>query len=255
MTWFGHAADALARALDLPRVVAEACVDSTMDRAHALASAGAGAGTLVLAEEQRAGRGRAGNRWTSAPRAGLWMTLIERPADATALDVLSLRVGLRLAPVLERWTAGPVQLKWPNDLFVHGAKLAGVLIEVRWRVRRPDWVAIGVGINLHVPAALAASTAASAAAAAAAAATALQDANPLEVLAEAVPAVRAAAAGRGSLREDELEGFARRDYAKGRRVESPAAGTACGITADGAILIASESGVAPWRAGSLILSA
>lgn len=246
MTWFGHAADALARALELPRVVAEQRVGSTMDRAHELAAEGADAGTLVLAEEQLLGRGRAGNRWASASRAGLWMTLIVRPEDAAALDVLSLRVGLRLAPVLERWSAGPVQLKWPNDLFVGGGKLAGVLIEARWRARRPDWVAIGVGINLRLPPSGASIVAEVAA---------LQDADPLQVLAEVLPAMRAAAAGRGSLHDDELQGFAGRDYAKGRRVASPAAGTACGITADGAILIESESGVAPWRAGSLILSA
>ncbi len=242
MTWFGYAAAALARALDLPRVVAEPSVTSTMDLAHDLAAAGAPAGTLVLAEGQRTGRGRSGQRWQSAPRAGLWMSLIERPVDAAAMDVLSLRVGLRLAPVLERWTTAAIRLKWPNDLFVGGAKLAGVLIEARWRDGRPDWVAIGVGINLQAPSL------------AEGPASALHDANPLEVLGEAVPALRAAAATRGPLDAAELARFSERDLASGRRVLSPAPGTARGITADGAILVESADGVAPWRAGSLILS-
>src|SRR5690606_8587957 len=147
---------------------------------------GAPAGTLVVAERQDSGRGRSGRRWSSAPRAGIWATLIERPRDAKAIEVLSLRVGLRLARVLERWTAGPIALKWPNDLFVDDRKLAGVLIEARWRDQRPDWVAIGVGVNLEVPADQDA-------------ATALRAADAQEVLAEMLPALRAAAFASGAL--------------------------------------------------------
>src|SRR5581483_9095036 len=83
--------------------------------------------------------------------AGIWLTLVERP-DATAIDVLSLRVGLALAPALDEFASAPVQLKWPNDLYVDGRKLAGILIEARWRDQSPDWVAIGVGINVRPPA-------------------------------------------------------------------------------------------------------
>ncbi len=241
MTWFGHDAAALAHALALPRVVAEHSLSSTMDAAHALAAEGAPAGTLVLAEEQHAGRGRGGNRWRSAPRAGIWMTLIERPADAAGLEVLSLRVGLRLAPVLERWTNGPVRLKWPNDLYVQNAKLGGVLIEARWRDQRPDWVAIGIGINLvealgDLPT------------------SALQHADALEVVGELVPALRAAAFARGPLTEQELTQFAARDLTHGRRVSSPGIGTACGITAEGELLVESSAGLTPFRSGSLVLS-
>lgn len=241
MTWFGHDATTLAGSLALPRVVAEQSLSSTMDAAHALATEGAAAGTLVLAEEQHAGRGRGGNRWRSAPRAGIWMTLIERPVDAAGLEVLSLRVGLRLAPVLERWTDGPVRLKWPNDLYVNDAKLAGVLIEARWRDQRPDWVAIGVGVNLvealgDLPT------------------SALRHADALEVVGELVPALRAAAFARGPLSEQELADFAARDLTHGRRVSSPGIGTACGITAEGELLVESPAGLTPFRSGSLVLS-
>lgn len=241
MTWFGHDATTLAHALALPRVVAEQSVSSTMDAAHALASDGAPAGTLVLAEEQHAGRGRGGNRWRSAPRAGIWMTLIERPSDAAGLEVLSLRVGLRLAPVLERWTDGPVRLKWPNDLYVHDAKLAGVLIEARWRDQRPDWVAIGIGVNLEAPPGDLPTSA-------------LRRAEALEVVGELVPALRAAAFARGPLSEHELAAFASRDLTHGRRVSSPGIGTACGITAEGELLVESPAGLTPFRSGSLVLS-
>jgi len=241
VTWFGHDATTLAHALALPRVVAEQSLSSTMDAAHALATNGAPAGTLVLAEEQHAGRGRGGNRWRSAPRAGIWMTLIERPADAAGLEVLSLRVGLRLAPVLERWTNGAVRLKWPNDLYVNDAKLAGVLIEARWRDQRPDWVAIGLGVNLvealgDLPT------------------SALRQADALEVVGELVPALRAAAFARGPLSAHELAEFAARDLTHGRRVSSPGIGTACGITAEGELLVESPTGLTPFRSGSLVLS-
>jgi BirA family biotin operon repressor/biotin-[acetyl-CoA-carboxylase] ligase len=241
VSWFGREGDEIAQLCDLPRVVALRQVESTMDAAHQLATEGAPAGTLVLAEEQRAGRGRGGRQWTSAPNAGIWMTLIERPADIAALDVLSLRVGLALAPSLERWTPRSIQLKWPNDLYCDGRKLAGVLIEARWRDARPDWVAIGIGINLEVPASRRE-------------ACALDGADALEVLAECLPRVRAAAFARGPLRHDELSAFASRDFTYGRAVEAPVTGTARGISPAGALLVETPTGVSEHRAGSLVLA-
>lgn len=241
MSWFGHEAAALERALGLPRVVAEARVRSTMDAAHALAAGGTPAGTLVLAEMQESGRGRGGNQWLSLPRAGVWMTLVERPTDSAALEVLSLRVGLHLAPVLERWTAEPIQLKWPNDLFVRGAKLGGVLIEARWRDQRLDWVAVGVGINLTEPPV-------------GVPAAALCAADAATVVAECVPALRAAAFARGPLSPEERAEFARRDLAAGRALTQPAVGIARGISPDGALLVESGGALTSVRAGSLVFS-
>ncbi len=241
MTWFGASGDALARALALPQVSAHEAVGSTMDEAHRLAAGGAPAGTLVLAERQDAGRGRGGKRWSSASRAGLWLTLIERPRDARAIEVLSLRVGLRMARVLDRWTEAPIRLKWPNDLFVGSRKLAGVLIEARWRDQRPDWVAIGVGINLEAPADQRD-------------AAALREAAPHEVLGELVPALRAAAFASGPLSDAECAEFATRDLALGRELREPMAGTARGVAADGALLIESNGTLTPVRAGSLVFT-
>src|SRR5262245_11512084 len=103
-------------------------VGSTLDVAHEMAADGAEAGTLIVAKAQTAGRGRMGRTWRSEPGAGIWLTLIERPADASALEVLSLRVGLAMAPVLDAFTDAPIQLKWPNDLYLRDRKLAGILI-------------------------------------------------------------------------------------------------------------------------------
>lgn len=241
MTWLGLDGVTLAVRLGLPRVEARATVTSTMDLAHELAAQGAPAGTLVLAEEQTGGRGRGGREWRSAPGGGLWMTLVERPRTADGIDVLSLRVGLRLAPVLERWSEAPISLKWPNDLHVAGRKLAGVLIEARWHGARPDWVAIGVGINLVAPRDLPD-------------AATLVGAGAEAVLAEAVPALRAAAFARGPLTAGELAEFARRDLAVGQRVSLPADGLVRGISPLGELLVETASGIAPHRAGSLVFA-
>jgi BirA family biotin operon repressor/biotin-[acetyl-CoA-carboxylase] ligase len=241
VSWNGLDGAVIATRLGLPRVVALESVASTMDAAHALAADGAAAGTLVIAEEQTAGRGRAGRVWTSRPGDGLWMTLVERPRGADGLDVLSLRVGLHLAPVLERWTDGPVRLKWPNDLYVGARKLAGVLIEARWRGAHPDWVAIGIGINVHTPQGLLD-------------AAGLDGATAETVLSEVVPAVRAAAFARGPLAAPELAEFARRDLAIGQRASLPADGLVRGISPAGELLLETPQGVAPFRAGSLVFA-
>lgn len=241
MTWFGAEGAELARTLGLPHVTAVTQAESTMDEAHALAAAGAPAGSLVVAEEQTAGRGRGGRAWTSVRGSGLWLTLVERPAADDGLDVLSLRVGLHLAPVLDRWTDAPVRLKWPNDLFVGDLKLAGVLIEARWRGSRADWVAIGVGVNLRQSGEEPRAT--------------LQDADAREVLAAIVPALRAAAATPGALSAAELAAFAARDLAAGQRVSHPARGTVRGIAASGELLVETDTGMRRCRAGSLVLVA
>lgn len=251
MTWHGRSDEALAALLALPRVVARESVTSTMDVAHEVAAAGAPGGTLVLAASQTSGRGRAGRAWNSAPGAGLWMTLVERPRGAGGLDVLSLRVGLHLAPVLERWTAAPIRLKWPNDLHVGRRKLAGVLIEARWRGGHPDWVAIGLGINLVPPAELPDAIGLERGRGEAGA-----DATDfaLTVLGEAVPALRAAAFAQGPLTPPELDAFAARDLAVGREVSLPAAGVVRGISPAGELLLETPGGLAPFRAGSLVFA-
>lgn len=239
-TWDAATAAMLARLLDLPRVEVMASVTSTMDVAHALGADGAAAGTLVLADEQTAGRGRSGKPWRSQPGAGIWMTLLERPNDSDALGVLSIRLGLKTAPVLERYADERVQLKWPNDLLLGGRKLAGILVETRWREQQVDWVAIGVGVNVGM-------------ADEQNAAALRAGARRLDVLGELVPAVRAAARARGVLSKDELERWASRDAAVGRRCRLPTPGIVRGVARDGSLMIERDGEVALARAGSLVL--
>ena len=238
----GYRGDDLANRLGLPFVVAFETIGSTLDVAHALAEQGAAAGTLVLANGQSAGRGRLGRSWRSDAGAGIWLTLIERPRNTEALDVLSLRIGLALAPVLESFAAEAIGLKWPNDLYAGGRKLAGILIEARWRDGLPEWAAIGVGVNVHAPQDEAQ------------AAGLCDGASRIAVLDAMVPALRAAAARIGSLDAGELRAYADRDLAAGRRCVEPLAGTVRGVDHAGALLVEPESGgpLAAVRAGSLV---
>jgi BirA family biotin operon repressor/biotin-[acetyl-CoA-carboxylase] ligase len=229
--------------LGLTTLVHLQSVTSTMDEVHRLAEQGALAGTCVIADEQTAGRGRAGRSWTSEARRGVWLTLLERPADAAAVDVLSLRLGLVIARVLERLEQGgtSIQLKWPNDVFNENGKVAGVLVEARWRQQAIEWVAIGVGINLQQPAQVVDAAALPA------------RVSRAELLRALVPALRSAASARGLLTDDELREWNARDLARGRRATSPAHGIVDGITSAGALRIvdAVSGTVRELRSGSL----
>ncbi len=220
----------------------ERLVPSTMDIAHALAAEGAPAGVLVVADRQSVGRGRGGNRWASADGAGLWMTRVERPADPRALGVLSLRLGLALAQALAPFVDQPLGLKWPNDVFAGDGKLAGILVEARWRDAHVDWVAIGIGINRRAPIEWPG-------------AAAVRDGVSRATLLQAViPRVRAAAMYQDVLTDDERAAWHDRDMARGRRVRAPGVGIVAGIAADGALLIAPDrDGIASaFRSGSLL---
>ncbi|MEO6446767.1 MAG: biotin--[acetyl-CoA-carboxylase] ligase [Gemmatimonadaceae bacterium] len=242
MTYDGWEEEEIRRFLDAPRVALRASVGSTMDLARELADDGAPSGTVVLADEQTHGRGRGGRSWTSEAERGLWLTLLERPADAGALDVLSLRVGLAAAGVLDRHADAPVQLKWPNDLMLPAGKLAGILIETRWREQRPEWVAIGIGINVQAAAGVARSAALGV------------GCRRMHVLGELLPAVRAVARLRGALSRPELQEYDRRDWARGRRAEAPAIGRVAGVSPQGALLIDTAGGTVACGSGSLVLA-
>lgn len=235
------AAAALAERLSLPRAIVFETVGSTLDEAHRLGGSGSPAGTLLVADAQTAGRGRQGRAWRSEPGAGLWLTLIERPTDAAALEVLSLRIGVLLAPALDEFASAPVSLKWPNDLYVGSRKLAGILVEARWRDSRPEWVAIGVGVNVCAPRDEPN-------------ATGLRDGTSrLDVLDAIIPAIRQAAARAGRLTDDERTAFAARDLAAGRPCTDPVPGIVSGIDQAGALLVSTADGVVAVRAGSLVL--
>lgn len=231
----------LAAVLSVPSVVLYDEVSSTLDIVHAFGEEGAPAGTLVLADSQSAGRGRMGRTWHSERGRGIWLTLLERPLGDETLSVLSLRIALALAPALDLYAAAPVRLKWPNDIYAGPRKLAGVLLEARWRGARLDWLAVGVGINVQAPcgheaASLTAGT------------------ERVAVLRAVLPGLRRAVATTGPLTHEELSGFAARDLAVGEACELPVPGRVAGIDAHGALLIDTAVGRAAFHGGSLVLA-
>lgn len=133
--------------------------DSTMNEAGRLAAAGAPHGTLVIAEEQTAGRGRLGHVWLSEPRVGLYFTLVLRPAlSPAAAPILTLLCGVAVAEALQELSDLPMDLRWPNDVLCREKKCAGILVEMTAEPDRIAHVLAGIGINVNhesVPAELA----------------------------------------------------------------------------------------------------
>lgn len=240
MTLDGLDARAVAARIGAPRVELRESVASTMDEAHRLAEAGAPSGAVVIADRQVAGRGRFGRRWTSEPGAGLWMTTLHRGVPAEALDVLSIRIGLALGAQLDAFAGSSVQIKWPNDLVVAAGKLGGILVEARWRDTTPEWVAIGVGVNLVRPLSEPA------------AAGLRAGTRRVDLLAAIFPAMLEACRATGDLTPAELRDFASRDAARDADVVSPARGVARGVSPKGALIVDTEAGRELFRRGSLV---
>jgi BirA family transcriptional regulator, biotin operon repressor / biotin---[acetyl-CoA-carboxylase] ligase len=136
------------------------CITSTNDAAARLADAGAAEGAWVVADEQTAGRGRRGRKWASPPGAGLYLSVIFRPAvrDDRTTPLLTLMAGVAAAQGVRAATGLAPNLKWPNDLvieppgersgFSRFRKLAGILAEAAATGGELQSVVIGIGINL-----------------------------------------------------------------------------------------------------------
>jgi BirA family biotin operon repressor/biotin-[acetyl-CoA-carboxylase] ligase len=119
-------------------------IDSTNERAKRLGAAGAPHGTLVTADAQTAGRGRQGRSWEAPPGRALLASTVVRPL--TERDaVLPLAAAVAVCEACERAAPVRCRIKWPNDVWIEGRKVAGVLIEGRPQER---WAVIGVGINV-----------------------------------------------------------------------------------------------------------
>ncbi len=142
----------LAKEWSLPRVEVLDRVGSTQDRALALARQGAEAWTVVIAHGQSHGRGRRGAQWESGQGLGLWMSIV-LPSESPASPPIPLRLGLALCEATEAALPGPAQssrsseVKWPNDVWIAGRKVAGVLVE-----QIASHTIAGLGVNVfHRP--------------------------------------------------------------------------------------------------------
>lgn len=147
--------EALGAAASGVRLVLLDETDSTSTHLAGLAQQGAPSGTCVAAEWQRAGRGRRGRAWRSAPGASLTFSLLWRFERGPGhLAGLSLAVAVAVARALERSGLEGAGVKWPNDLVAGWKKLGGILVETSGDLLGPTAAVIGVGLNYRLGEAL-----------------------------------------------------------------------------------------------------
>ena len=121
---------------------------STMDDARRLAEAGAPHGTVVVADEQTAGRGTKGRIWVSPPGQSIHTTLIVRPS-IEELKRLSIISPVATTDAVRATTPLQPRIKWPNDIQMEHRKMGGILIEADWSEGRPSYALIGIGLNVN----------------------------------------------------------------------------------------------------------
>jgi BirA family transcriptional regulator, biotin operon repressor / biotin---[acetyl-CoA-carboxylase] ligase len=124
--------------------------DSTNRVAMELGHAGEPEGAVVLAEEQTAGRGRAGRGWHSERAAGIYVTLLLRPRLAPVqAPLLTMMAGLSAHAAIQAQTGLEVDVKWPNDLMIRGKKVGGILTEMHAEPSQVRFVIVGIGLNVN----------------------------------------------------------------------------------------------------------
>ena len=125
-------------------------IDSTNTVALTLAAQGEPNGTLVIAEEQTAGRGRLGRAWHSEKTSGIYLSVLLRPLlGPQHAPVLTLAAGLAAHDAVVDATGLTVELRWPNDLLLEGKKFGGILTEMEAEPTRLHHVVIGIGVNVN----------------------------------------------------------------------------------------------------------
>lgn len=136
--WLGH------------HIIHKESVLSTQKIAHIAALEGAEHGTIVIADEQTSGKGRADRSFHSKKDEGIWMSIILRPEilpyDAPQLTLLTATV---LAQVLDDYKGITPQIKWPNDILINGKKVAGILTEMQAEQDKVLYIIIGIGLNVN----------------------------------------------------------------------------------------------------------
>ncbi|MCK9572467.1 MAG: biotin--[acetyl-CoA-carboxylase] ligase [Candidatus Omnitrophica bacterium] len=126
------------------------CLSSTNDLAMQLGMQNAASGTLVVAESQTKGRGRLGRSWFSPKYKGIYFSLLLRPKIAPeSSPVLTILIAVSMAEAVKEISGLDIQIKWPNDLFLAGKKLAGILTEMNAEADKVNFMVMGVGLNVN----------------------------------------------------------------------------------------------------------
>ena len=232
--------------LGLPRVH-HRTADSTNERAKELARAGAPHGTLVTADEQTAGRGRQGRTWAARPGTAVLMSVIVRHL-AERHAMLPLSTAVAVCEAAEACAQVRCAIKWPNDVWIDGRKLAGILVEGR---PQEGWAVVGVGINVTSVAADFPGELRETATSLALESPGAGQLSRAAVLAAVLEALGSRLAQDGSRTLDEWRG---RDALRGRPIAwSTGEGTAAGVDESGALLVETTGGLVSLDAGEVHL--
>jgi BirA family biotin operon repressor/biotin-[acetyl-CoA-carboxylase] ligase len=130
------------------RVIYHPSLPSTNDAAKREVKQGTAEGTVVVAGEQTAGRGRMKRGWLS-PRGSIALSIILYP-ELAYLPSLIMVASLGVVHCLEKVAGLKAQIKWPNDVLINGKKVCGILIESEVRGKRADYAVMGIGINVNI---------------------------------------------------------------------------------------------------------
>lgn len=125
-------------------------ISSTNDRAYELAEEGEPEGTLVISETQTSGKGRIGRKWISPKGDGIYMSLILRPdVETDEIPTITLITALAVIKAISKTCDIKAGIKWPNDVYVAGKKICGILTEIKAQPDLVDFLILGVGINVN----------------------------------------------------------------------------------------------------------
>ncbi len=128
-------------------------LDSTNTQVRRLAVQEAPEGTVVIAEEQRQGRGRQGRRFFSPPATGLYMSVLLRPCEEAPPLLITTAAAVAVAQAIEEITDLSAQIKWVNDIYCREKKVCGILTEGSFfpNSARLQYAVLGIGVNLLSP--------------------------------------------------------------------------------------------------------
>lgn len=126
-------------------------IDSTNAYARRIGEEGAPDGTLVIADEQTAGRGRSGRHWVTPPGTAIAFTLLLKPdIPPSRISMVTLVMGLAVCSAIRRLTGLDAGIKWPNDVVIDGRKVCGILTEMSAEMDGVHYIVIGTGINTNL---------------------------------------------------------------------------------------------------------
>ncbi len=125
-------------------------IDSTNSKAKEIAATGTHTGTLIIAEEQNAGRGRLGRSWISEKGKSLTFSVILQPQiPVSNLGIISLYAGVAVCNAIRKTTSQTTECKWPNDVLIRKKKVCGILSEIVHHSGKTMSVIVGIGVNVN----------------------------------------------------------------------------------------------------------